>query len=183
MFNSSKSLISEKNTFVDDFESGYSTVSDNAPAQVDREEENFNSRISANMDRILHYDNFSRSDMQKVAPQNTANAADITPGATTMQFKDVAKEDINKDLRVDASYKSETKINAKSKTALVLCALVTVVLAVLIVFNTVLLNNMNRIIDDKLQTVEDLETEKRGAENRLNDVKNEYDSLNPASGN
>ncbi len=182
MFNSSKSLISEKNTFVDDFESGYSTVTDTAaaPAKVDREEENFNSRISANMDRILHYDNFSRSDMQKVAPQNTA---DITPGATTMQFKDVAKEDINKDLRVDASYKSETKINAKSKTALVLCALVTVVLAVLIVFNTVLLNNMNRIIDDKLQTVEDLETEKRGAENRLNDVKNEYDSLNPASGN
>ena len=180
MFNSSKSLISEKNTFVDDFESGYSTVTDNAPAQVDREEENFNSRISANMDRILHYDNFSRSDMQKVAPQNTA---DLTPGATPMQFKDVAKEDINKDLRMDASYKSETKINAKSKTALVLCALVTVVLAVLIVLNTVLLNNMNRIIDDKLQTVEELETKKRGAENQLNDVKNEYDSLTPASGN
>ena len=100
-----------------------------------------------------------------------------------MQFKDVAKEDINKDLRMDAIYKSETKINAKSKTALVLCALVTIVLAVLIVFNTVLLNNMNRIIDDKLQTVEELETKKRGAENKLNDVKNEYDSLNPASGN
>lgn len=175
MFNSSKSIIAEKDTFTDDFESGYSTKTENKAAeQVDREEENFNSRISANMDRILHYDNFSRSDMQKVAPQSTA---DLTPGATTMQFKDVAREDINKDLRVDASYKTETKITAKSKTALILCALVTVVLAVLIVFNTVLLNNMNRIIDDKLQTVEDLETEKRGAQEKLNDVKNEYGSL------
>lgn len=174
MFNSSKSLISEKNTFVDDFENDNSSVVNEKPAIVDREEENFNSRISANMDRILHYDNFARSDMQKYAAENMA---DVTPGATTMQFKNVAKEDINKDLRLEASYKSELKINAKSKTTLILCALVTVILAVLIVFNTVLLNNMNRIIDDKLQTVTELETERRAAENALNEVIGEYEAI------
>ena len=159
MNNYRNSLITERNTFVDEFEG--TTVTLNKPVDattttvVSDEEREFNSRIRGNFDRIINYNTTTTDTTTSDVYQRTF--VDDKPSVTTMQFKNFTKDEIYSDFRaVDAEYQTTSKVRGGAKALVMLFSAIILALSILIVFNTALLNNMNNIISDKTAVVETL---------------------------
>ena len=110
MFNNTKTDIIERNTYVDEFERETVAM---APTGTPTDEEiAFNSRISDNFDRILHYDTYSKQNAVKERNEtyqmyNTSVNTDVNPSSTTMQFRGMPKAEIYQDYKAQASYESK----------------------------------------------------------------------------
>ncbi len=177
MFNYRQSNVIEKNTFVDEFEM-QSTIEAPAQAEVSSEEKAFNSRISDNFDRIMHYDTYNRTDAVKERNQTISGFVsgvnyDATPSSTTMQFERMNRAEIYQDYRAESTYGSQTKVRATAKLAVVVLALIVALLSALVIFNTSLLNNMNGVIDGKLSEVQALQEEYDALREELYEVSND----------
>ena len=177
MFNYRQSNVIEKNTFIDEFEM-QSTIEAPAQAEVSSEEKAFNSRISDNFDRIMHYDTYNRTDAVKERNQTVSGFVsgvnyDATPSSTTMQFERMNRAEIYQDYRAESSYATQTKVRATAKLAVVVLALIVALLSALVIFNTSLLNNMNGVIDGKLSEVQALQEEYDALREELYEVSND----------
>ena len=89
-----------------------------------------------------------------------------------MQFKGVNKEEIYKDLRHEVVYDQTTKVSLRGKVMLFLMTAVIVLLSVLVVFNTALLNNMNKLIEEKSVQIKTLKEEKTALDKNLEEIMN-----------
>ncbi len=184
MFNNRQSDIIERSTYQDEFEtraydSTTETLSDSTEAHA------FNSRIPDNFDRILHYDLYNAG--QEVRDRNetysqytSAVNIDANPSSTTMQFKGLNKEEIYTDLRYGVDAKSETRVSLRGKVMLFLMTAVIALLSVLVVFNTALLNNMNKLIEEKSAQIETLKEEKTALDKDLEEIMNIENASNNA---
>ena len=176
MFNNRQSDIIERCTYQDEFETrAYDSTTETS--SVSSEAHAFNSRIPDNFDRILHYDLYGAG--QEVRDRNetyvqytSAVNSDANPSSTTMQFKGVNKEEIYKDLRHEVVYDQTTKVSLRGKVMLFLMTAVIVLLSVLVVFNTALLNNMNKLIEEKSVQIETLKEEKTALDKNLEEIMN-----------
>lgn len=184
MFNNRQSDIIEKSTYQDEFET-HAFDSTTETSSVSSEAHAFNSRIPDNFDRILHYDLYStgqevRDRNETYAKYSNAVNCDANPSSTTMQFRGINKEEIYKDLRQEAVYEQSTRVNTRGKLMLFALTAVIVLLSVLVVFNTALLNNMNKLIEEKTAKIETLTEQKEFLESELEDVMNIENALNNA---
>ena len=117
MFNYRQSNVIEKNTFVDEFE--IETKGETSVREVSSEEKAFNSRISDNFDRIIHYDTYNRTDAVRERNQTVSSFVqgvnyDATPSATTMQFENLSRAEIYQDYRAESNYATETRVRARN---------------------------------------------------------------------
>lgn len=162
MNNYRNSLITESNTFSDEFEGGATVTIENAVADVSvnvsDEEREFNSRIHGNFDRIINY-NATASEATNSSDVYSRTYVDDKPTATTMQFKNVAKTEIYEDLKIDGDYETASKVRMSAKAIVMVFTAIILALCVLIVFNTALLNNMNSVIDGKYESIQTLKEE------------------------
>lgn len=184
MFNYRQSNVIEKNTFIDEFEM-QSTIEAPAQAEVSSEEKAFNSKISDNFDRIMHYDTYNRTDAVKERNQTVSGFVsgvnyDATPSSTTMQFERMNRAEIYQDYRAESSYATQTKVRATAKLAVVVLALIVALLSALVIFNTSLLNNMNGVIDGKLSEVKTLQREYDALREELYEVSNDETIIDKA---
>ncbi len=183
MFNNRQSGITTSQTFVDEFDAV--SVSDSftpvatCTIEQDREAIEFNSRISQNFDKIVNYDTYAVRD--RVVEDNRVYRStfegvniDARPTSTTMQFEGVHKSEIYRDVKEDTQvYATQTKSSQKSKLLLFFTSAIIVMLSVLVVFNTILLKNMNSVINEKQAEVQALLEENAKAQDILSEVSSE----------
>ena len=99
---------------------------------------------------------------------------DARPTSTTMQFEGVHKSEIYRDVKEDTQvYATQTKSSQKSKLLLFFTSAIIVMLSVLVVFNTILLKNMNSVINEKQAEVQALLEENAKAQDILSEVSSE----------
>lgn len=183
MFNNRQTGITTSQTFVDEFDTVTATESvtpvGTATIEHDREAVEFNSRISQNMDKIIHYDTYATRD--RVVEDSRVYRSvsegvnlDVRPSSTTMQFQGMHRSEIYRDVKEETQvYPSQTKVAQKSKLLLFFTAAVVVMLSVLIVFNTMLLKSMNKVLEEKQTVVEALLEENNKAQSVLDEVSSE----------
>ncbi|MBQ3235724.1 MAG: hypothetical protein IJA97_06165 [Clostridia bacterium] len=174
MFNYRQSNVIEKNTFVDEFEV-QAAAETSVKTEVSSEEKAFNSRISDNFDRIMHYDTYNRTDSVKERNQTVSSFVagvnlDATPSSTTMQFENLNRAEIYQDYRVENGYSTKTKVRSSAKLVVAMLAILVAILSVLVILNTSLLKNMNGVIDGKLAEVNALQEEYTSLQEELKDV-------------
>lgn len=184
MFNYRQSNVIEKNTFSDEFETVEQVAVKNDA--ISSEEREFNSKIADNFDRIINYDAYARQDAVKDrehAVNSFVNGAnyEISPSATTMQYKDMPKAEIYQDYRAEAGYYTQTKVRPSAKLAVVILTLIVAILSALVVLNTALLSNMNSLIGSRLSEVENLETEYASLVDELTEVSSDQSIIDAAT--
>ncbi|MBR5438915.1 MAG: hypothetical protein IKV61_01690 [Clostridia bacterium] len=182
MFNNRQSDIIEKCTYQDEFVA-YDYNSTTETSSVSSEAHAFNSRIPDNFDRILHYDLYSagqdvRDRNETYTKYSNSVNIDANPSSTTMQFRGVNREEIYKDLRQEAVYEQTTRVSARGKLMLFAITAVIILLSVLVVFNTALLNNMNKLIEEKSVQIQTLNEQKEFLNAELEDIMNIENALN-----
>lgn len=170
MNNYKQSFITERNTFVDEFESTTATVEKNvAENSVYNEEQEFNSKIRGNFDKIINYNSSVGVQAEENLYQRTYT--DDKPSSTTMQFTGMPESEIYRDFRTtDAEYEATAKVRNGAKALVMIFAAIIIALSVLIVFNTALLNNMNGIIQERSAQIIVLEEQKALKEMELKEV-------------
>ncbi len=179
MFNNTKTDIIDRNTYVDEFEREEvrvaPTFSSNAPQTA--EEIAFNSRISDNFDRILHYNDYSGQNSVKERNETyqmytTSVNVDVNPSSTTMQFRGMPKAEIYQDYKVQTDYQAKTAVRPRGKLLMATVSLVVCMLSALVIFNTALLKDLNTLIEDKNTQIQQLTEQKGALEDVLEDVSN-----------
>jgi cell division protein FtsL len=179
MFNNTKTDIIDRNTYVDEFEREAPQVATNVETQrvQTAEEIAFNSRISDNFDRILHYDTYNqqnsvkeRNETYQMYSQNVN--FDANPSSTTMQFYGMPKAEIYQDYKVQTEYSAKAVVRPRAKLLMFALSVVICLLSTLVIFNTALLKDLNALIDDKNAQVEQLTEDKVALEEVLEDVSN-----------
>lgn len=185
MFNNRQSDIIEKSTYQDEFETR-AFDSTTETSSVSSEAHAFNSRIPDNFDRILHYDLYSagqdiRERNETYEKYTTAVNSDVNPSSTTMQFRGVNKEEIYRDLRQETVTVQTERVATRGKLMLFAITAVIVLLSVLVVFNTALLNNMNKLIEEKGVQIQTLNEQKEFLNNELEDIMNIENAVNNAN--
>ncbi len=183
MFNYRQSNVIEKNTFVDEFEA--ESVAPVQTREVSDEEREFNARISDNFDRIINYDSYSRKEAVQERAQTVSSFVngvnyEISPSATTMQYKDMAKAEIYQDYRVESGYYTQTKVRPGAKVVVAILTLIVAILSALVVLNTALLGNMNALIGNRLSEVEMLEAEYASLTEELESVSSDQSIIDAA---
>ncbi len=177
MFNNTKTDIIDRNTYVDEFEREAPQVATNNSARVEQtaEEIAFNSRISDNFDRILHYDTYNQQNSVKERNQTYQMYSqnvnlDANPSSTTMQFRGMPKAEIYQDYKVETQYQAKAVVRPRAKLLLFALSVVICLLSTLVIFNTALLKDLNTLIDDKNTQIEKLTEDKVNLEDVLEDV-------------
>lgn len=169
MNNYKQSYITDRNTFVDEFESDTVTIDKNEAVvnKVSEEEREFNSKIRGNFDKIINYNSYAGV----VNEEYTRTFVDDMPSSTTMQFSNEPASEIYRDYRPEVSeYDSTAKMRGGAKALVMVFAAIILALSILIVFNTALLNNMNGLIAEKTAQIEVLEEKKALKEVELEQV-------------
>ena len=174
MFNYRQSNVIEKNTFVDEFEV-QSQVETKVATEAQSEEKAFNSKISDNFDRIMHYDAYDRTNAVKERNQTVSSFVagvnyDATPSSTTMQFEKLSKAEIQQDYREESNYSTQTKVRLSAKVAVIAMALIVALLSLLLVLNTSLLKNLNGVIGGKTYEIQLLQEEYNSLQKELNEI-------------
>ena len=177
MFNNTKTDIIERNTYVDEFERE-TVVREPQQRTATAEEIAFNSRISDNFDRILHYDMYNQQNVVKERNEtyqmyNTNVNTDVNPSSTTMQFRGMPKAEIYQDYKQQTNYESQTAIRPRAKLLMAVLSLVVVMLSALVIFNTALLKDLNGVIEEKNGQIERLSEEKVALNDILEDISNQ----------
>lgn len=194
MFNSRQIDIIQRNTYADEFEKVQPTANVQTAENYDydacekydndlSEKHAFNSKISDNFDKIMHYDVYNKQ--EEVKERNDAYFkyskgvnVDIMPSNTTMQFRGLQKTDIYQDYKAEeVYYSSSTQVRAKTKLLICLMAVILTVLSALIILNTTLLNNMNVLISEKTAQVNLLEEQSEEYANRYQEILKENNVL------
>ncbi len=172
MFNNGRSDIIERKTYSDEFEKTEVKDSAVSPAPVSvSEATSFNAKIADNFDRIIHYDAYSETAVKENSYNGYDVQSDCSPSATTMQFRGMPKSEIYRDMRDEsASYEKTSVVRPRAKILMACLAAVITILAVLIVFNTALLNNMNRVIESKQAQIVAAESALQDAQKKLDHV-------------
>ena len=100
----------------------------------------------------------------------------------TVIFQGLNKAEIYKDVRENATTTNETntKTSKQSKLVIAFMSVAIVLLSFLIVFNTILLKNMNNTIQGKQAEVQRLLTQNEQAQSRLNDVSSDQAIIDAA---
>lgn len=177
MFNSTKTNVIERNTYVDEYENvSVSNVMENR-VNVSEEEIAFNSKISENFNRILHYDTYNaqaniQERNQAYEKYSSAVNVDVNPSSTTMQFQGMPKAEIYQDFKVQDEVEGQTLVRPRGKLLVFALSVVVCMLSALVIFNTALLKNLDTVIEDKNTTIEKLNEEKLALEDVLEDVSN-----------
>ncbi len=175
MFNNTKTDIIERNTYVDEFER--ETVASAPQRTASQEEIAFNSRISDNFDRILHYDMYQQNAVKErnetYQMYNTNVNTDVNPSSTTMQFRGMPKAEIYQDYKAQTTYEAQTTIRPRAKLLMAVLSLVVIMLSTLVIFNTALLKDLNGVIEEKNGQIERLNEEKVALNDILDDISNQ----------
>ncbi len=177
-------------TFVDEFEMQQETVCEvkEEPAPIVEEVRNveMDKTIHENFDKILHYDTYSMQQEIKEREHvynkfvNNYNS-DLSPSSTTMQFRNLSKSEIYQDVREEtAPVESVTKLRPKTKLMVACLSIATVVFSAFVVFNTALLNNMNKVIEQKYSQIEELTDKKASLYEELNEVSSDENVIKSA---
>ncbi len=179
MFNNTKTDIIERNTYVDEFEREAPQVVPSMTSQATQtaEEIAFNSRISDNFDRILHYDTYNQQNSVKERNEtyqmySQSVNLDANPSSTTMQFRGMPKAEIYQDYKVQTEYQSKAVVRPRAKLLMFALSVVICLLSTLVIFNTTLLKDLNTLIEDKNTQIEKLTEEKGALQDVLEDVSN-----------
>ncbi|MBO5926676.1 MAG: hypothetical protein J6Q38_03880 [Clostridia bacterium] len=178
MFNNTKTDIIDRNTYVDEFEREAPSNVAFAPERTQSQEEiAFNSRISDNFDRILHYDTYNQQNEVKRRNETyqmySSNVnLDVNPSSTTMQFRGMPKAEIYQDYKVESNYEAKTIVRPRAKLLMFALSVVICLLSTLVIFNTALLKDLNGLIEQKTARIEELTEEKLALEDVLINVSN-----------
>lgn len=189
MFNNTKTDIIDRNTYVDEFErETQKEVASQPMRTASMEEVAFNSRISDNFDRILHYDTYNKQEAIKERNDtyemfSTQVNFDANPSSTTMQFRGMPKAEIYQDFKSEAVEASKTVVRPRAKLLLVALTMVICMLSALVIFNTALLRNLNKVIEEKNTRIEALQEDKAVLDDILNDVSNKNNIIDSAKEN
>ena len=176
MFNNTKTDIIERNTYVDEFErETQKEVASQPMRTASMEEVAFNSRISDNFDRILHYDTYNRQESVKQMNEtyqmySKSVNVDVNPSSTTMQFVGMPKAEIYQDYKVETEYQTKTVVRPRAKFAMALLTLAICALSALIMFNTAVLKDLDAVIESKNSQIQELNEQKTALEDVLKDV-------------
>jgi hypothetical protein len=179
MYSTRQSDVIERETYIDEFEKPV-TASQVAVDADEQEKQAFNSRISANFERLIRPD--VRSVQSEIIERNrvydkysTAIDTDAQPSQTTMQFRGMPRAEIYQDYRVDES-QYQASVTARPRAKLLMAVLVVIIMAlsVLVAVNTALLNSMDTLIDQKQEQIEALKQTQSQKDAELKDV---YDSI------
>ncbi len=186
MFNNKQYNVTQSSSFVDEFDTE-SAVSTAVAVEEDIEAVKFNSKISENFDKIIHYDNYAYQtqikETENVYRQYTQGVnVDVVPSSTTMQFEGVSKADIYKDVRKETYSPSQTttSLSSKSKLMVVFATAVIIMLSILVIFNTILLKSMNGVITEKQTQIESLIEQNSSRQAILDEVKSDETILEKA---
>ncbi|MBQ9781664.1 MAG: hypothetical protein IJW26_00605 [Clostridia bacterium] len=187
--NNYKQQIVQSDVYFDEFD--YKTTStaktQTAVLENDSEAVKFNAKIPENFDKIIHYDTYAKpqqvKDVHRVYVEHTTGInQDLRPTSTTMQFQGLNKAEIYKDVRENstATYETSTKTSKQSKILIAFMSVAIVLLSFLIVFNTILLKNLNQTIMNKQAEVQELLTQNEVANDRLNEVSSDQAIIDAA---
>ena len=187
--NNYKQQIVQSDVYFDEFD--YKTTSTakthTAVLENDSEAVKFNAKIPENFDKIIHYDTYAKpqqvKDVHRVYVEHTTGInQDLRPTSTTMQFQGLNKAEIYKDVRENstATYETSTKTSKQSKILIAFMSVAIVLLSFLIVFNTILLKNLNQTIMNKQAEVQELLTQNEVANDRLNEVSSDQAIIDAA---
>ena len=177
MFNNTKTNVIERNTYVDEYENVTVSSKVEQKVNVSEEERVFNSRISDNFNRIIHYDTYNaqanvQERNQAYEKYSSAVNVDVNPSSTTMQFQGMPKAEIYQDFKVQDSVEGQTVVRPRGKLLLFALSVGICMLSALVIFNTALLKNLDTVIEEKNAVIETLNEEKLALEDVLQDVSN-----------
>lgn len=177
MFNNTKTNVIERNTYVDEYENVTVSSKVEQKVNVSEEERVFNSRISDNFNRIIHYDTYNaqanvQERNQAYEKYSSAVNVDVNPSSTTMQFQGMPKAEIYQDFKVQDSALGQTVVRPRGKLLLFALSVGVCMLSALVIFNTALLKNLDTVIEEKNAVIETLNEEKLALEDVLQDVSN-----------
>lgn len=185
MFNNKGSNVIEKNTFVDEFEL-QSTQTKQVSVERTEEEIAFNSRISDNFDRIMHYDSYNKAaEIQN--REETMNSFisggsyELRPSSTTMQYKDMPRAEIYQDYREETAYYTQTKVKSSAKLLMVALTVVVMLLSALVIFNTSLLTTLSATISSKQSEAQALQEELSSLQEELSEVSSDENIIDAAT--
>ncbi len=175
MFNNTKTNIIERNTYVDEFESVSVAMPSKETTLDSSEALAFNSKISDNFDRILHYDTYNaqtnvQERNQTYQMYSSRVNVDANPSSTTMQFRGMPKAEIYQDYKVQENVESKTVVRPRGKLLIFALSAVVCLLSTLVIFNTALLKNLDNVIEEKNAVVQSLNEEKTALDKVLEDV-------------
>ncbi len=187
--NNYKQQIVKSDMYFDEFDYQTTSSSQTQTAVLERDSEavKFNAKIPENFDKIIHYDTYAKpqqvKDVHRVYVEHTTGVnQDLRPTSTTMQFQGLNKSEIYKDVRENTTttYETSTTTSKQSKLVIAFMSVAIVLLSFLIVFNTILLKNMNNTIQSKQAEVQRLLTQNEQAQSRLNDVSSDQAIIDAA---
>lgn len=170
MLNMRQGDVIDRQTFDDEFETVSQPVN-----QVNTNESYANSeqtsRIRDNFDKIINYNRYQKQeqlvDRNGYQKYTTMVNTDIQPSASTMQFRGVPKTELYRDLKVEETTYEKTVKPRSKNFAIAFMVAILFMLSALIVFNSALLNNMNKVIDAKNQQLIELNKSKASYESEL----------------
>jgi cell division protein FtsL len=185
MYNTKTDII-DRNTYVDEFEREVKPTAQPV-RELTPEERAFNSRISENFDKIVNYEVYQKQEAlkERANQYSTYNGVgvDCSPSSTTMQFYGMPKSNIYEDYKVESTYETTTKVRPRAKVLMAFAVLVVMLLSTLIIFNTILLHDLNKDILSKQTEIAKLTEDKTVLDGILEEVSNTENIVNSATGN